>query len=113
MLNNTNIDNDLVNLFAINLIFKSSVDFDTVSSIEISKKIDMFDKNRVEVVEFELLCGNDVIEKVIKPKLITELSLQVCNEMLKEAIYYDNQDIKEAEDGARRRNLETEEPAGL
>lgn len=35
--------------------------------------------------------------------------------MLKEAIYYDDQAIKEgdSEDGARRRNLETEEPAGL
>lgn len=57
------------------MIFKSSIDFDVVSSIEISKKIEVFDKNKVEVVEFELLCGNDVIERVIKPKLITDLSL--------------------------------------
>lgn len=76
-----------------------------VSDIELTKKIEVFDKSKIEILEYEVLCGDEVVEKLIKKDLITELNVKICDKMLRESIYYFEQVVEEieSEDGTRRR----------
>lgn len=94
-----------VNHFSINFIFDCEIDFELVSDIELTKKIEVFDKSKIEILEYEVLCGDKVVEKLIKKDLITELNVKICDKMLRESIYYFEQVVEEieSEDGTRRR----------